>query len=239
MLKQTRLGLTLGTKPAGESDVRIKIFFKDQGINFIHAKGAKRPKSKFLSLAQPYVYGEFIIAEKGRIKSLAGGEVIENFSGLANNYEALCCAARINEICASLIPFEASANAQLSLALKALRRLSKGGAPIDYTLAVYVWRFIKEEGRAPNLEYCVYCGANKTSLILVLPEGLVCENCKNKNAQIKSLSFEAFSLLKNLLETSESAAFNAYPKSENARAEIIKLVDFFFQGLFREKLFGK
>ena len=147
-------GLVLREYEAGESDKRLLLLCKGVGRLFVYARGARKPRSKFVAAAQVFSYGDYVIAEGRGFNSLAQASVIEGFYHLRSDYDALCCAHVVAEICEKAVMAEENCDELLLLALKALGYLHKKERPLPalHVLAVFMLRFFLWYGVAPSLE---------------------------------------------------------------------------------------
>ncbi|MCL2605102.1 MAG: DNA repair protein RecO [Defluviitaleaceae bacterium] len=176
-------GLVLREYEAGESDKRLLLLCKGVGRLFVYARGARKPKSKFIAAAQLFTYADLVIAEGRGFHSLAQASVIESFYDLRTDYDALCCAHVIAEICERTVLESENCDELLQLTLKALGYLHKKEPPLPLlqVLAVFMLRFFLWYGVAPTLDACCICGVicdEKTKTLVLYAEGLVCDDHK-------------------------------------------------------------
>jgi DNA repair protein RecO (recombination protein O) len=204
-------GIVLREYEAGESDKRLLLLCKGLGRLFIYARGARKPKSKFITAAQLFTYSDFVIAEGRGFNSLAQASVIENFYNLRTRYDALCCAHVITEICEKTLLESENCDELLLLTLKALGYLCKDdpSLPPLQTLAVFILRFFAWYGVAPVLDGCCVCDAGFDDNVnpFFCAEGLVCGNHTAASGECMPLSPPAFTALRYILTNDLSKAF--------------------------------
>jgi DNA repair protein RecO (recombination protein O) len=202
-------GLVLREYEAGESDKRLLLLCKNAGRLFVYAKGARRPKSKFLAAAQLFTYADLIITEGRGFHSLAQASVIESFYNLRADYDALCCAHVIAEICEKTVLENENCDELLQLTLKAFGYLCKTEPPLPplQILAVFMLRFFLWYGVAPGLDNCCVCG-NEIGLPFFCAEGLICNEHKTTTAgEFISLTSPTLTALRYIFDNDFNKAF--------------------------------
>ncbi|MCL2202343.1 MAG: DNA repair protein RecO [Defluviitaleaceae bacterium] len=194
--------LVLREYEAGESDKRLLLLCKGVGRLSVYARGARKPKSKFIAAAQLFTYSDLVIAEGRGFHSLAQASVIENFYNLRTDYDALCCAHVITEICEKTILESENCDELLQLTLKALNHLHKTPTlPPLQTLAVFMLRFFAWYGVAPGLEKCCVCGREA---LFLCAEGLTCNSHPTTKIPISHPSLAA---LRHIFDKDAAQAF--------------------------------
>ncbi|MCL2187906.1 MAG: DNA repair protein RecO [Defluviitaleaceae bacterium] len=196
--------LVLREYEAGESDKRLLLLCKGVGRLFVYARGARKPKSKFIAAAQLFTYGDFVLAQGRGFHSLAQASVIENFYDIRTDYDALCCAHVITEICEKTVLENENCDELLQLALKTLGYLHKKEPPLPplQTLAVFMLRFFLWYGVAPSLEGNV----PEKGKILLSAEGLV-QAEDNPQGEAMAISSSTLTALRYILTSDLSRAF--------------------------------
>ena len=167
-------GLVLREYETGESDKRLLLLCKEHGRMMIYARGARKPKSKFLAAAQLFTYADFVITVGRGFHALAQAEVIESFYDLRTDYDRLTAAHLLVEVCEKTLLENIACDDLLRLALKSLSHLSKPLLPPMHIVGVFFMRFYAYYGFAPEVDACVACGEDVDSGAFFSAEGLVC-----------------------------------------------------------------
>ncbi|MCL2404137.1 MAG: DNA repair protein RecO [Defluviitaleaceae bacterium] len=167
-------GLVLREYEAGESDKRLLLLCKEHGRMMIYARGARKPKSKFMAAAQLFTYADFVITVGRGFHALAQAQIIENFYGLRTDYDRLTAAHLLAEVCEKTLLENIACDDLLRLALRALSHLSKPLLPPLHVIGVFFMRFYAYYGFAPEVDTCVTCGSDVESGAFFSSEGLVC-----------------------------------------------------------------
>ena len=184
-MKKIKLrGLVIRQEDAGESDKRLTLLCKGVGRVSVYARGARRPKSKFIATCQLFAYADFVVVQGRGFYSLAEATLISNFFDVAD-YERLQVASAIVEICEKSLWDSENVDPILLLALRSLDRMAKGRFSPLYTLAVFLLRFFVLYGLAPIMNRCVACETTDfTEGYFFSAEGLLCKAHENGNLRI-------------------------------------------------------
>ncbi len=212
-------GIVLREYEAGESDKRLVLLCKEIGRLTVYARGARKPKSKFMAAAQLFAYGDYIIADGRQFNSVTQAEVIESFYPIRADYTCLCHAHLILEVCEKAIMENTPCDDLLLLLLKSLTYLSKLGkeaagggfflTPKQIT-CVFLFRFYLYYGIAPATEECCLCGEGieiSEDGAFFCDEGYVCKKCAAQKKRRLRLSQAAWAGIKYILSKSPSEAF--------------------------------
>jgi len=168
-------GLVLREYEAGESDKRLLLLCKDHGRMMIYARGARKPKSKFMAAAQLFTYSDFILTKGRGFYALAQAQVIESFYGLRTDYDCLTGAHLVVEVCEKTLLEDIACDDLLLLALKSLGYLNKNTLPPLQIISVFFMRFYAYYGLTPDVDACTVCGDDMSGEAFFCAEGLVCK----------------------------------------------------------------
>lgn len=165
-------GVILKESGIGESDKILTLLLKDLGKISVSARGAKKPKSKFLAGTQLFTYADFIIFNGGKFFSITQIDVIENFYALRNDFERLCYAHYFVELCEKTILENLPCDDILLLLLKSLSHLSKGRIPVLLIAAAFECKYLQFYGYAPEPEDLKISSAAHAALSYIMEAGL-------------------------------------------------------------------
>ena len=169
-------GVVLREYETGECDKRLSLLCKEHGRINIYARGARKPKSKFLAGAQLFTYGEYTIADGGTFFSLTQAAPLAQYPP-AGGYDGLRWGQYLLEICEKALPERTPCDDTLQLVLQALYFLKQGDLPFQQVGQVFLFRFLLNNGLAPHVNgTCTRCG-NGFALHFT-DEGLLCHHCK-------------------------------------------------------------
>ena len=188
-------GLVLREYEAGESDKRIVLLCKGHGRITAYARGARKVKSKFLAATQLFTYGDYVIADGRQFFSMSQAQIIESFYPIRQDYDKLCFAQYILEICEKTVPGgSASAGSGsyggcdelLRLALKTLQHISGDSIQGLQAVQVFLFRFFLFSGLAPEMDLCSICNCVLDNSVMFCDEGMVCSSCQSQGTLASS-----------------------------------------------------
>lgn len=171
--------LILREYEAGESDKRLLLLCKKYGKIMAYARGARKPKSKFMAAAQMFTYADFVLAKGKGFYSLTQADVIESFYPLRQDYDRLLAACYMADICKKTLWENINSDELLKLMLRSLKHLTKGILPPTQIVNVFLFRFFDVHGFQPQLDECTICNCSVDEIsggIYLHSEGLACKS---------------------------------------------------------------
>ena len=172
-----------------DHDRILTLVTRERGTVTATARGCRKPQSKLMSCAQPFVYGEYELAEvKGRwyVKSC---QVREIFYDLRMDPMILTAAGQAVRAAREFANPEEENAKLFTLLLLTLARLCEAKAEPVAVLAFYLAKLLAFAGFCPETEACVCCGAEE-GLDWFDGEsgGVVCRDCAKHLPGAKPLS---------------------------------------------------
>ena len=231
----TARGLVLREYEAGESDKRLLLLCKELGRITVYARGARKPKSKILALAQLFTYADFVLAAGRGFYSVTQGDIIESFYNLRADYDRLMAAHLIAEVCEKTVLENVSCDELLLLTLKSLSLLSKGKYPPMQISGVFLMRFFDFHGLRPQTDACAACNyAAPENMNYFSPEGILCTKCaKYKTAH--PASKPALAAVSHILKSSLSESFG-FKATDDILQEVMQIAIFLWDCHFGREL---
>jgi DNA repair protein RecO (recombination protein O) len=196
-------GIVIRESETGESDKSVVIITKSHGKIFVHCRGARKPKSKFLAGAQLFTYSNLIIYEGRGFYSLAQADVIENFYMLREDLDKLYAAVYFCEIYDKTIMPGMDCSEFGHLLLVSLAALVKGKQGTELIKTAFNLKFFHLFGVAPETEACVNCGKPPD---VFGKEGAFCLSCAS--APFIKFSKAAFRAVRYVLDARIPEIFN-------------------------------
>jgi len=151
-------GVVLKEYETGEADKRILLLCKEHGRIMAYARGARKPRSKFMGASQIFTYSDFVLAQGRGFFSVAQADVIESFYELRTDYDTLCEAHFITSVCEKTLLENSNSDEILLLLLKSLSFLTKKIFPPKQITAVFLLKFFDYYGLRPTTDVCAVCG---------------------------------------------------------------------------------
>jgi len=193
---------------AGESDKRLLLLCKTHGRILAYARGARKPKSKFMAVAQIFTYADFVLTKGQGFYAVSQAEVIESFYPLREDYDRLMAAYAIIETCEKTLWDNINYDQLLLLILKALQNLSKAKFAPEQIKCVFMYRFFAFHGIGPQIDACVICNMSVNEIsagTFICAEGIVCKNHRPLNSRL--LSMDALAALKFIQDSDIAQSF--------------------------------
>ncbi|MCL2216351.1 MAG: DNA repair protein RecO [Defluviitaleaceae bacterium] len=225
-------GLVIREFEAGEADKRLLLLCKEHGRIMAYARGARKPKSKFMAAAQLFTYSDFILAQGKGFFSVAQADVIESFYNLRTDYDRLCAAHLVAEVCEKTLWNSQGCDDLLLLMLKSLSNLAKEKTPPMQVTGVFLMRFFAYHGFRPQTDFCTVCNAPLSAIaesgegIFFGAEGLHCAKHHIEISNCIKISHSAAMALSYILSSGlkEAFKFNAHPAVLTELQQVAKLL---------------
>ncbi|MCL1882513.1 MAG: DNA repair protein RecO [Defluviitaleaceae bacterium] len=235
-MKTTKVrGLVLKEYEAGESDKRLLLLCKGQGRVMAYARGARKPRSKFMAAAQIFTYSDYVLAQGRGFFSVAQVEVIENFYDLRTDYDCLRAAYLITEACEKTLLEKTNCDELLKLVLKSLSHLAKKNFTPLQIICVFLARFFDFHGFRPHSTECAICNLPIGEMgeeIFWGAEGLL---CKRHMLSGKNLSMSAIQAISHILNSEMAQAFQ-FTALENVQQEVLSAMKILWQFHFDREI---
>ncbi|MDU2157917.1 DNA repair protein RecO, partial [Clostridium sp.] len=90
--------VVIKTKEFKENDKLVWLYTNNLGKITAIAKGARKSKSKLLSLTLPLCYGEYVLFKGKSLFNLQEGKITNSFQGLLDNLDKLTYSSYICEL---------------------------------------------------------------------------------------------------------------------------------------------
>ncbi len=209
----------------GETSKIVKLATRDYGIQSAIAKGAARPKSRFgaqleiLSQGTAHLY----LKPARELQTLAGFEVVQLRSGLAEEVRRYAAAEVLVELVLRCAPIEPQAPLFDFLSRQLDRLAEVAPSKLDETALRAVWQLVVILGFTPQLDYCARDGrglATGTVRFSVSDGGLVCPVCA-RGRKTTVLRREDWEALRQLVTGAEDSTLGLSPRHAAAHRRLL------------------
>lgn len=185
----------LKTYEYSETSKILRLLTRDQGLCSVIAKGARRPRSRFGGLLEPFTDGvATYYAKEGRdLHTLSGFELLRERQALGNDLVRFGGAGILTEIAFRFAPSapDPELHAQLR---RGLDRLVGEVGGIETVILEETWRLIGTLGFGPYVERCVECGkspAEGEKAHFNLIDGvMICHRCRSGGGDLHLRSLD-------------------------------------------------
>ncbi|MDQ2085987.1 DNA repair protein RecO [Herbivorax sp. ANBcel31] len=183
-------GIVIKEVHTGEANKIVTLFTRNMGKVSGSAKGARRPKSRFVAGTQLLCYSDFVLFKGKEMYSINSCDVIEPFYNIRNSIEKLTCAAHMTEIINDIVQENQQATKLLKLFLNSLHMLSNSNRPILQILTIFEMKLLSILGYAPWVGGCLNCENKEFGDMLFSFEkcGFICEKCASLDKGAVQLS---------------------------------------------------
>ncbi|MGL4522961.1 MAG: DNA repair protein RecO [Bacilli bacterium] len=190
-------GIVLRTIDYGESNKILTVYTKEMGKISLLARGAKKAKSRFVSVTQPFVRCEFIasFSPNGGMGFLEQGEVIDRFRFLREDLVLCAYGSYFSELIWKGIDENAPNIYVYQLLLESFVALGEEVDPqlVLFVFSLHLFYFL---GCMPVLHQCVSCGATDAIEVFSIREGgVLCKKCRRLDGRAMKLSTAQVRLL--------------------------------------------
>ena len=193
-----------------ENDKLIWAYCEDLGkITFI-AKGAKKSKSKNLSLTLPLCFGEYIFFKGRNLYNLQEGKIINSFQGLLNNLDKLTYSSYVCELIDICVQDAEVDKTLFRDFITCLYLLNTDAMDYELLIRAFELRLLSATGYGLEFDKCCICkkSIGTSDYISLSHFGGVCVECNKEHGlyisstplyNLTFLNFSAFLNNLNLL----------------------------------------
>ncbi|WP_096434613.1 DNA repair protein RecO [Alteribacter populi] len=170
-------GIVIRTNDYGETNKIVTLFTREHGKLALMARGAKRPKSRFASSAQLFIYGTFIYHQSQGIGTLNQADVSDSFRHIRSDLMLTAYGAYMVEMIDKLTEDRHRNPFLFEMLYQILQRINEG-EDSEVLVRVYETKMLQVAGITPFLDACVNCGRKEGRFAFSLKEaGSLCDRC--------------------------------------------------------------
>jgi len=189
-------GIVIRGTDYGEGNKIVTILTPSHGKQGIVVRGARKPKSRYSSLAQLFTYGDFAFFKSGQLGTLSSGEVIESFRELREKLDLAAYAAYAAELCDRAVGEEDAGTFlfhQFHACLTALAQRKD----TQIVIRAFEMKIVQTAGYLPVLNECVSCGRSDGPFrFSPAGGGALCPSCAVRDPEALKLDEAAWKLLR-------------------------------------------
>lgn len=194
-------GIVIRATDYGEGNRILTVLTKQSGKMSMMARGAKKPKSRFAALSQPFTCAEFVIfrSSSRAMGTINSGELIHSHHTLREDLMLSAYAAYMAELVNRLTTDGDVIPGLYDQLLAAFRALEEG-KDAEILTHVIEMNMLAVAGFMPELYTCVICGSTTHPLGSLSAEqgGAVCIQCKGKVTSAMAVTPAVLKLLRAL-----------------------------------------
>lgn len=156
----TTRSVVLQTYPYSDTSKILRLMTREHGPRSAIAKGARRPKSRFGGLIEPFAEGHatLYLKENRDLHTLSDFDLVRERQRLGTDLPRFAGASVLCELVMRLAP-EHRDDRLYSILVEGLDALVEAGPEEADEMALrHIWRLVAALGFAPDLGRCVACG---------------------------------------------------------------------------------
>jgi DNA repair protein RecO (recombination protein O) len=172
----------LKTYEYSETSKILRLLTRDHGLCSVIAKGARRPRSRFGGLLEPFTDGiaTYYAKESRDLHTLSGFELLRERQALGNDLVRFAGAGILTEMAFRFAPSVADPELHGQLR-RGLDRLVSDRAGIEIVILEETWKLIVTLGFGPSVELCVECGrplsGEENARFSLIDGVMICHRC--------------------------------------------------------------
>lgn len=189
-------------RPLGEADKLLTFFSREKGKIRGVARGARRPRNRFLATSQPFSHSELLLYRGKGLYYVSQSQLITSFYRLREDLERMTAASYVSELVDSLVE-EGCAQPRLFALLVTALHLLTGASDVRPALRHFEVGLLEELGLGPDLRRCADCGCTLPPGEVAISSrwgGAVCFRCARQDGEAISLQRATVALMGQLRE---------------------------------------
>jgi len=209
-------GIVIKTTDYGEANKILTIYSREMGKVGAVARGAKKPKNRFVSLSQPFTYGFFVCYFGSGLGTLQQGESIEHFRHIKEDLVLTSYASFVAELLDKGTEERVRNPFLFELFLQTLRYFNDGYDP-DIIKNIFEVKMLPVLGLKPNFTGCTLCGQLTGPFVFSVKEGgFLCQLCSHHDPHHLSVSQATIKLLRlfSLIDITKIGSINVKEKTK-------------------------
>jgi DNA repair protein RecO (recombination protein O) len=229
-------GIILKVRPFGEADKVMTILTPDRGKIEAVAKGARRPRNRFLGSTQPFTYLQLLLFSGHSLHQLNQAEILHSFAVLRDDLTKMANASYWCEMTEGLLPEDAKEPEVFSLLLQALTVLEQTEDPQLLTRGFEI-KLLSNLGYLPELTVCVCCGEKPAEPFYFTPEGggILGSCCRGRYGDAETITRQTIEALRYLLNA-DLSGFTKLKASPELRLELQSLLGHYIESRLERPL---
>ncbi len=180
MLGKTE-GIVLRTSDYGEGNKILSVYTKEMGKVGMMAQGARKTKSRFAAVSQPFTHAFFLFHIGSGLASLNQADLIQTFPKIRGDLHRTAYASYILELTDRMSEERQKNGGLYQLLLNSLNQL-EDEKDSEMICRIYELKLLSMHGYKPILDTCASCGKGQSPWFFSIREGgLLCESCRRKD----------------------------------------------------------
>lgn len=189
-------GIVVRTTDYGEANKIVTVYTREAGKISLMARGAKKTKSRFTAVSQPFTYGYFLYHASSGMGSLQQGELISSFRTIREDLAKTAYAVYLMELLDRLTEDKEANGYLFDMLLHALKWIEEGKDP-DIIARLFEMKMLYVAGCHPQFNACMSCGVHDAPFYFsVVENGLICPACTRDDRSLMAVGPGTVKLLR-------------------------------------------
>lgn len=229
-------GIVLRTRNLGEADKICVIYSREEGKLSAVARGSRRPKSRLLSVSQPFTHARYLFYRGRSLDTIRQGEIIDSFRAVREDLTRMAIASYAAELIDVSVD-ERQPSALLFETILSAWTLFANASDPETALLWFELKLLDQLGYRPELESCVACGGKNGSSLVFSPKegGILCPGCKDRDMTARRASLRSVAQMRHLLNA-PARGFQVLRLSTDDHTQIRALLNGYFDYYFERPL---
>lgn len=175
-------GIVLRTHDYGEGNKILTIFTKELGKIGVMAQGARKTKSRFSAVSQPFIHALFFFhMGTSGLATLSQADLFQSFSKVKGDLYKTSYASYITELTDRIVEDRQRNPVLFGLLLESLKHI-ENGKDFEIVTRIYELKILSLYGFNPIVHQCAVCHKGNHPWFFSVGEGgLLCETCRRKD----------------------------------------------------------
>ncbi|SER70258.1 DNA repair protein RecO [Salipaludibacillus aurantiacus] len=231
-------GIIIRTNDYGETNKILTVYSRENGKTALMARGAKRPKSRFASVSQLFVYGTFIYQKSKGIGTLNQADIIDSFRDVRSDLMVTAYGAVMVELIDRLTEDQDKNPYLFELLYQLLHHLNEGDDG-EILLRILETKMLTYSGSTPTLHECANCGNTDLPFMFSLRfGGALCTQCLANDDYHLKVSPAVMKLLR-LFQQINPARIGQISVKEETKKQLKEVLELYYQEYVGIKLKSK
>lgn len=188
--------IVIKTVDYGETNKIITLYTKERGKIAAMARGAKKPRSQFAAVTQPFIHGSYVIYKGTGLGSLNQGDPIKSFRKIREDLINASYAMYMAELVDKLTEENKHYMWLFDWFYLCLLHMEEGADP-EVLARIFEIKMLEVAGISPDFEKCMCCGSKETPIAFSIRyAGFICARCSHKDEHAFPCSAQTVRLIK-------------------------------------------
>jgi DNA repair protein RecO (recombination protein O) len=221
-------GIVIRTTNYSETNKILTIYSKEIGKIALMARGARKPRSRFASSSQLFIYGSFVYQKSKGIGTLNQADILDSYREIRSDLMLTAYAAYMVELLDKLTE-DQEPNPYLFELLYHLLHHLDDGEDGEILLRIFDTKMLTFSGSTPTLHKCSRCGSSELPFMFSVKfGGSLCGRCLTEDPYHLKVSPTVIKLL-NLFQQLNPTRIGHISVKEKTKKQLKEALEVYYQ----------